>query len=227
MALSEKQVEVVYFIEQKFWETGRIPTNEVIAERFAVALNTVKGWWQTGTFREALVKRGVDFNPEQSSDLLTPIQLQLANVMLNTHDNRSEREKLNSLDVTSQQYHSWLRQPAFQNYLRKRAEAMFSAADFKAFQALSAEAAGGDVSALKLFFEMRGIYNPRVQIDVNVEAILMRVVEIIATHVKDPGTLEAIANDLERLQGRELPAAPVGTFDNALEVASTVSGFNL
>lgn len=198
-SLSESQVEVVYYLEQKFWETGRIPTDDAVAERFHLNVSTVKGWWKDSTFREALVSRGVDFNPEQSSDLLTPLQLQLANVMLNVHDNRSEREKLESVGVSSQQYHSWLRQPQYQNYLRKRAEAMFSAADYKAYQALSSEAVGGDVSALKLFFEMRGIYNPRVQVDVNIEMVLSRVVEIIATHVKDPGILEAIAADLERL----------------------------
>lgn len=205
--LSQTQVEAVYWIEQKFWETGLLPSEEKLAEHLDVTLGTVKGWWLNATFREALVKRGVDLTPEQSSQVLLPLQLQAANIMLNVHDSRSEREKLNELGISSQKWMAWLRQPAFQEYLRKRAESMFSANDYKAFAALGAEAAGGDVSALKLFFEMRGIYNPRVQIDVNVEVVLARVVEIISTHVKDPLALQAIADDLDRL---ELGAPQVG-----------------
>lgn len=198
-SLSETQIEVVYWIEQQFWSTGYVPTVDSLAERFSILPATIKKWWESSSFREALVSRGVDFNPDASRDALSPLQLQLANVLLNTHDNRSEREKLESVGVSSQKYHGWLRDPAFVNYLRKRAEVMFSANDYKAFQALSAEAANGDVSALKLFFEMRGIYNPRVQVDVNIEMVLTRVVEVIALHVKDPGILEAIATDLGRL----------------------------
>lgn len=219
-SLSQLQVEAVYWIEQKFWETGSIITNEKLADHLNCSIATVKGWWLDGTFREALVKRGVDLSPETSSEVLTPEQLQLANILLNIHDTRSEREKLNEIGISSQKFNTWLRQPAFQSYLRKRAEAMFSAADYKAFQALGAEAAGGDVSALKLFFEMRGIYNPRVQVDVNIEVVLTSVVEIIAKHVKDPATLEAIATELDAL---ETGGARVGT--PALPM--TTGGFEL
>lgn len=201
MALTQIQAEAVYWIEQKFWETGLLVSNEKLSEHLDVNLGTVKGWWVSSDFREALVKRGVDLlDPSKSAEVLTPEQLQAANMMLNLHDTRSEREKLTELNLTPQKWMAWLRQPSFQGYLRHRAEAMFSANDYKVFAALVGEASGGDVSAMKLFFEMRGIYNPRVQVDVNVEVFMVNVFEIITKHVKDPKVLEAIANDFEALE---------------------------
>lgn len=209
--LSERQLAVLCFVEQTFWTTGGVPTNEKISETLDISVSAVKKYWENPTFRAALSARGVDFSPARSKGLLTVMQLTLANSLLNLHDKRSTREKLKELSITPQQYNAWLATPAFRDYLAQRGEQLFGAHDHEAYAALLSGATGGDVPALKLFFEMRGIYNPKVNVEVNLPQVLGQVVEIIARHVSDPGILAAIADELEVLEtgGRGLrPRTP-------------------
>lgn len=202
--LTEGQVDALVAIEQLFWEHGNLPTDEVIAQLTGLSLTTVKSYWSNETFKAAVEFKGIPLDGGRSQQLLTMKQLEVANRLLNIHDARSVREKLQEVGVSSQQYHAWLRQPAFKNYLAKRGEELFKSADHEAYTALLQVVRGGDVSGLKLFFEMRGIYNPKVQVDVNLGTVLVRVVEIISRYVRDPETLQNIANDLESL---DLPGA--------------------
>lgn len=205
--LSDRQYKILAYIEQAFWTNGAIPTNEKISEILEIPLHFIKKCWEDQTFRTALTHRGVDFSPERSKGLLTPVQLTLANSLLNMHDKRSVREKLKECGVTSSTYNGWLSAPAFRNYLASRGEQLFGSHDHEAYAALLGVATAGDVSALKLFFEMRGIYNPKVSVEVNIPQVLGQVVEIITRHVTDPGTLAAIAEDIAALQtGGHRPA---------------------
>jgi hypothetical protein len=197
--LTEQQSRALAFIEQAFYSHGGLPTNDQIAETLGISAGTIARYWQNESFRAALAKRGIDLSPEASKGLLTPKQLHVANMMLNMHDKRSPREKLKEADVTSQQYHVWLRQSAFQNYLKRRAEELFKASDSEAYMSLIETVRGGDVNAIKLFFEMRGVYTPRAQLDVNVESVMVRVIEIVAKHVQDGVVLQKIADDIEAL----------------------------
>ena len=199
-SFTSEQIDVITCIEQLWWEHGQLPTDERVAERTGVSIESIKRYWKLDHFRTALLHRGVDINPERSAGLLTPIQLMLANMLLNTHDTRSVREKLKELQVSSQQYHAWLRTPAFQQHLAKRGEEMFKSIDWEAYDALAGAVRSQDVSALKLFFEMRGIYTPKKEIDINLDVVLVKVVEVIARHVHDPAILQAIANDMELLE---------------------------
>lgn len=196
-SLSEQQVLVVNAIEQIFWETGSIPALERIAEITGVRIETIRTYWKNDLFREALSLRGVRIDQQQENKLLTTKQLQVANMLLNIYDKRSDRQKFEEAGVSPQQVSAWRRDPVFQSYLTKRAEQLFSSSDSDAFKALIETMKGGDVSALKLFMEMRGKYNPRVQLDINIEQVLVRVVEVISRHVVDPATRMAIANDLQ------------------------------
>lgn len=213
MALTDNEVKIVTFIDQRFWETGGLVSDEVIAETCKVSLQLVKNAWKKGDFRQALIARGVDLTPDSSRDLLTPTQVLLANLLMNVGDKRSVREKCEMLQISTQQYTAWLRQPAFSQYLRRRAESAFAATDFQAYQSLSNLVEEGDFNGIKLFFEMRGIYNPKMQVEVNVTQVVVELIEIVAKHVQDPLILEAIAHDVEKLElgnGRELDAIGIG-----------------
>jgi hypothetical protein len=106
--------------------------------------------------------------------------------------------KLKVLNISTQQYTAWMNDPSFQNYLRKRAESTFKSLDPIAYKTLQEMVEGKDFNALKLFFEMRGIYNPRVDVTINVENVLQKVIEVVSKHV-DPITMAAIADELEGL----------------------------
>lgn len=199
-ALSPKHISILSYIEQRFYETGLIPTTSNVANTLNLKEPDVKLAWQNERFRKALLARGLDLSRLEDLDLLTPVQLALANLLLNIHDKTSLRQKLEVLNVTTQQYNAWMRSPGFQNYLRKRAEETFKGADSEAYLGLVKAIQGGDVKAIQLFFEMRGIYNPKVTLDINIEVVLTKVIEIISRHVTNPAILSAIATDFEQLE---------------------------
>lgn len=217
MSLSNEMVDVLTYVEQVWWEDNQIiPTDEKIAEMTGVSLQSIKGYWKNPDFRAALNARGVTFaNEADGGKALTYAQLQVANMLMNIMDKRSLREKLqaaNLPDVTPAKVGAWMRQPAFQEHLRKRANALFGDADVSANIALVKAIDGGDLKAVQLYMEMTGRYSPRSTVDVNVHSIIARVVEIISIHVREPATLEAIATDLESLmQGGSQAALPSST----------------
>lgn len=188
---------ILNYCEQVFWETGMVPTPEAVSDALSIKRERVLESFRNDKFKQSLATRGIDLTPGISGKVLDPRQILLANLLLNLHDRRSIREKLKLVQVSVQQYNAWMRQPQFIEYLRKRGEAIFKGSDHEAYLALTKAVSRGDVNALKLFFEMRGIYNPRLTIDVNIEAVMLRVVEIISKRVNDPDTLTAIADDLE------------------------------
>lgn len=223
--LSEKAIQVICLCEQMFWMHGAVPTQQVIAERLNVGLPTVKKYFEDEVFRTALRKRGVDLSPDASNGLLDVFQLTLANSLLNLHDKRSVREKLQEVGVTSQQYNAWLRDPAFSDYMRRRAEDLFQGKDHEVYAALLQNATSGNDKAIQLFFEMRGIYNPKLQVEVNLEQILQKVIEIIARHVQDPAILAAIADDMDTLD-TGAPRRATLSPPKALEARSVVLDFD-
>lgn len=230
--LTDNEVRILSLIEQRFWELGVIPTNEKVALDLKTTTQAVKKAWDKPYFRKAIAARGVDLDSTVTEGVLTPTQVVFANMLLNVHDKSSVREKLQAIStatgqsVTTQTYNTWLAQPAFSSYLRKRAEKTFAAHDFAAYNTLVSAIEGGDVNATMKFFEMRGIYSPRMEVSVNIEQVVVNLVEIVSRHVTDPSILEAIAVDIERLdlfnKGSQaaLQALPV-------EVLSPSSGISL
>lgn len=203
--LSSQAITLLNYCEQVFWEAGLLPTPENCSEELGLGRETVNKWFKDQTFRTQIATRGMD--PEQlifpgklikESKALSPRQIIVANLMLNLHDKRSEREKLHEVQVSPQQYSAWLRQPAFVEFLRKRGEALFSASDFLAYKSLINNVKAGDNKALELFFSMRGIYNKSVNVNLNIDVVLTQVIEIVARHVT-PQVMNLIAAELEQV----------------------------
>jgi len=204
--LTESELSILAFVEQVFWETGYVPTKERVIEGLDPLKQTrtrtkVNKAWDNPRFQSALEMRGLEF--KNDGKLLSPTQLLLVNMLLNVEDKKSLRQKLDMIGVKMTQYQSWLRDPAFNRYLVMRTEQMFEHSDHEAYKALIQSVMRGDVAALKLFFEMRGIWSPRLDININIETVVYRLVEIVGKHVKNPEILQAIANEVESL---ELPA---------------------
>lgn len=207
MALTNEQLKVLAYIEQVFWETGYVPSNEKIAHDLCMNKTAVQRYYENPDFRAAAIARGVDIDPDKSTRALEPKQILAANLMMNTLDKKNMREKLKMIGVTPQQFAAWKRQVPFQEYLKKRAEAVFHSSDPDAYLALAKAVESGDLNAVKLHFEMRGIYNPRLQVDVNIEGILVRVVDIVSKYVS-PEVLDKIADEFEGIMGPGMQALP-------------------
>lgn len=198
--LNERETLLLSYVEQVFWETGQIPSHEITVRATDLTLQEVQKTWEEPYFRYHLVQRGIDLTPTtQFRKFLTPRQLALANALLDTHDQRSVREKLKELSISTPTYNSWMRQEAFRAYLSKRVEATFQNTSTTAKQRLSELVDQKDLGAIKFYLEMVGEYNPKLQVDININTVMVKVVEVIATHIKDPIVLEAIATDLEAI----------------------------
>lgn len=206
--LTEKQVLLVNVVEQSFWEFGRIPTTDKLQELSGFTTQTIKKYFTLANFRAALLSRGIDLDAHTSEHLLTEKQLLVANMLLNLHDKRTEREKCEAAGITTQQLNAWRRDTKFAAYLQKRAESLFASSDPDAFKALVQSVKANDTQAIKLYMEMRGRYTPKSQVDVSVEQVLVTVVEVVSRHVKDPLTLQAIARDLQGISSSSSPQLP-------------------
>lgn len=205
MALTMQAVEALTYIEQVYYECGEIPTAEKIAEVTRINVVTIKAYWEDPDFRKAVLARGIVANATTDTQALTYPQLMFANMMMNPSDKRSVREKvkdpsLEGFGITVQQANGWMRSGFFQDHLRKRALALFGGAEASAYKGFVSAVESGDMNAIKMFFEMKNIYNPRVQVDFNISSVVVRIIEIVSNHVKDPGTLQAIANDIDGLE---------------------------
>jgi hypothetical protein len=198
-SLNEQDIEILFYMEQFYWKNGRLPSVEVVSQTLKIEPPEIRKTWLKDGFQESLVRMGVLSHVDKKDGVLTPKQAMLVNMLMNVEDKQSVRQKLAALDITSTQYNAWLRDPVFQEYLKLRTEQLFQFSDHEAYKSLLQAVTNQDVSAIKLFFEMRGIYNPRVQIDINIETVIYRVVEIVAKHIKDPIAIEAIARDIESL----------------------------
>lgn len=197
--LNDTDISIMAYLEQLYWTHGSVPTYEKIAEGLNLSVVRVRESWKKERFRNAVVARGIELD-RRGEDILSPAQITLVNMLLNVHDKNSLRQKLEACGISTAKYNAWLRDPAFQSYLKLRTEQLFEGSDHEAYKSLLEAVTDGDVQAMKLFFEMRGIYNPRLTVEVNIETVVYRVVEIVAKHIRDPQILEAIATEIETLE---------------------------
>jgi hypothetical protein len=214
------------FFEQYYWTHGRFPTYEQVLEAaeqdkelsgpsgaLAPLSGLSKDDWQkvtlSSTFVNSLVNRNMP--PSDTALLLSEEQITVANVMLDLHDKRSKLKKLTELGITTAQYNSWLKLPAYRAYCLQRAEDLLEQAQPQAHLSLIGNVERGDLGSIKYFNALTGRYREvsSGQPSVNVEVtntttsygqdVLVQVVEIIQRHVKDTAVLDAIASDILEL----------------------------
>lgn len=153
---------------------------------------------KTDVATEKMEKKGYDL---KKSDYLTPKQLAVANSILNLADRRSNRKKLEDFGVSSAQFGNWKKSAKFNAYLRERSEESLGNAVSDVHMALIDSASSGDVSAMKLFYEITGRHTSGSQQITNVKTMLIQVIEAVQRHVKDPAVLQAIAADIQLSSG--------------------------
>jgi len=204
-------MEVLSFIEQRYYETNLLPTKEAVCEKFNIDLRTFAGISRRSEFQNAFAARGLpSYKTLKANDkgLLTPIQLATANILLNTHDRNTIRKKLAALNVTSTQFQAWQKQAAFMDYLRNESIARFNNADVDARTNLVKLVQDADLQAIKYYFELSGVYSPNAQPILDLSRILASVLEILVKYLA-PAELLEVANQLEgTLNGELVPVEP-------------------
>jgi len=206
--LTEEEYDLLGFLEQYYLTNASLPTVEV-CDSLGIDAVIYVGALKKDRFRTALLDRGV---PERvlpdrpvggswKDSALTEEQLLCANVLLDLSDNRSRRKKLTELGITTQKYETWLRDPVFSGYLRKRSEALLGDTQHEAHLALVDRVKSGDLGAVKYYNELTGRYVPasaKAAVGAfDSKMILMRVIEILQIHLSDqPEVLQNVARDL-------------------------------
>lgn len=192
--MSEKEFDVLNFIEQEWLLHGQLPTAARVKE---LGLAT-EVWYKTLLEREDvrrnLLARGIRF--ADNKGVLTEQQLTAANVMLDLTDNRSRKKKLADLKIPTQLWESWLADPVFQDYLRQRSERIIGSNQHEAHLALLDRVRAGDMSAIKYFNEINGRYVQSRGDTVDLPGLIFRIIEIVQKRVSNNEEIMAIADDL-------------------------------
>lgn len=203
--MDNDKYELLCLIEQLYFQNGSIPTKEYLVN-LGITAKFYDKCIKDKAFRDGLLERGIRLTSIEGVDLtdwrnfaLTEEQLTVANVLLDLTDQRSRAKKLSELGISTAKYQAWLKDSAFQSYLRARAEGALDDNQHEAHLALIDRVVSGDVNAIKYFNELTGRYVQSKDSNLDVMSVLMRVVEIVQKHVKDPVALAAIGNELINL----------------------------
>lgn len=207
MALSSQQLNFVNFVEQRFYlsESGTIPSAFECASELGLSEQTAKKYYSDPDITGALERRGIDLGDHLHH--LSPEQLVACQLALSTTDTRSLRKKLDEAGIKASQWDAWKKLPKVQKYLRIRAEEGLGTAIATAEVALAKNAESGDLNSIKYLMEMTGRWSSKTVGELNVNFLLMKILEILQTHITDPVMLQSISEDLLSLAGG--PVAPV------------------
>lgn len=225
-ALTEVEYELLSYFEQVWLETGLLITQDKAAIDYGIPVELFKAAWNKPEFKRELDLRGITVKSAVNGEkwrlkALTELQLTAANVMMDFQDTRSQKKKLADLGVSTAQWQSWLKDRAFQDYLRQRAENILGDNTHEAHLALIDRVRSGDMSAIKYYNEITGRYVPTKDNNVNVQLILVRVLEIIQKYVQDVRVQDLIAQEFLGLATPEVPALSPGNVVNIV-VGETV-----
>lgn len=195
--LSPEAHELLNFLEQYWYLYGQLPTKEKCVEKEACSAAVYDNWVPREIFREAMRRRDIPVPGESKNNgVLSEHQLIVANALFDTHDTRSQVKKLKELRCSPRTYQAWLRDPAYQEYIRTRSENLLGDNQHESHLALLDRVKSGDINAIKYYNEITGRYIPNNKDSVDVNAVLHRILEIIQIHVKDPAVLGAISQDM-------------------------------
>lgn len=210
--LTRVEFNFVLLCHQYFIRKGVFPTYEGFYAEYpnsGLSRHDYLEYLSNNVVLSALSARGCSPETEETSSLdrylLSEEQVAVANVMLDTLDKRSRIKKLTELGISTATYNKWLRDPNYRKYVLDRSEALLLENQHVSHMSLIERVSQGDLGAIKYFNSLTGRFaekqNAAVQINNYGSDILIKVVEVIQRHIKEPEILEAIASDILRLTG--------------------------
>jgi len=126
-------------------------------------------------------------------------------LVLDYHDKRSLKAKLNSLQLTTLTWNQWLKDPKFKDKLRKEIDKRFGDLESDAKLSLAQLVVSGDLNAIRYFHEFAGLYRPESETVINLTRVVSRLMEVLVKYLT-PEQLEEVANVIEVgvTEGKEL-----------------------
>lgn len=218
--LTEAESQLSTFVAQNYALTGELLTAAAAFKDFGIPVGMFQKALDNTEFVEALKERGIifeRFNDDWTALSLTPIQLLVANCLLDLTDTRSQKKKLQDLDTSTATYQSWLKDPVFKDYIHRRAEQLIGENQHEVDTALLDRIRAGDLKAIAYYNEYTGRYVPvsKTQTaNIDIAAIIVKVIEIIDEHVTDKNDKLRVGEELKKLISmRNMASAIVGEHD--------------
>ena len=197
-AKGELHNRLLAYALQFYHKLDKFPSIEKAAADLKVTVSEIEKLWNSEKFQSALAKQGIILR-EDDDGLLTFEQLIVANELVASTNKRTVRQTLEVLEITQAQYEGWLRDPVFQKYLKEKTKGILDASEYAAHRGLAQAVETGDLKAIQWFYELKGLWSPRLTVDFNVDVMISKVVDIIVKYVKDDETIKAIAKDIGEL----------------------------
>lgn len=177
---------------EDFWHSHkRYPTDLELSAKFGFDEQQLLQLRHSKFYNNALKNRGIS----QNSTEFTSKQIAAMTLITNFMDPRPPQAKLASIGVTVEQYNGWKSDTKFMEALRARADDLLGNVYPEAQAQLAKKVASGDFQSLKFYYEITGrAQSPE---SINLKMAVVKIVEAIQKHVKDPAILQAIANDVQ------------------------------
>lgn len=212
--LDERQWDFVCYVDQYWRENECFPSDSEIRDGTGVSEKELPSFLADELVLKNLEVRGIDPFKDRPDSVtgkpadrrkgnlsrLSDIQLATVSVLLNPADRRSRTEKLSDLGVTPTQFSGWKKNRIFANYMKKQSNALLSEWMPEIKHSMVNAALAGDYRTQKLILEMTGEYTGvQAQSNVNFQALIMRLVEVVQKHVTDPVALSNIAKEISEI----------------------------
>lgn len=212
-SLNHNQLSFVTTIHYIYGLNGKFPTRHELMKEFFYNEEELDTYLNDPMVIKAIEERGITF-PYKALGIeppvgtptspLSPLQLVVANMMLDLTDTRSDRKKLQDAGITTATYQMWLRDPVFSDYLRNRAENLIGDVQHEAMLSLVDRVRSGDLNAVKYYHALTGRYvedkgNGGSNTVGDLQQIIIRIIEIITEEVDDQDTAFRISDRLKGL----------------------------
>lgn len=177
---------------ETFWHTHkRYPGDGELAEQFGFDAADLQRLHASKFYLNCLKDRGISHEPKY----FTETQVAAISLITNIYDQRPNAAKLAAIGVTPEMYNGWMQNPAFKDELTRRAEEIMDNVFPDAQAALAKQVRNGNINALKFYYEITGRANSPETI--NLKLTVVKLIEAVQKHVKDPALLAAIAGEIQ------------------------------
>lgn len=175
-----------------FWHTyKRYPSDTELCAEFGFSAFDLERLHSSKFYLECLKTRGI----AHKRKYFTEKQVAAISLITNIYDPRPNAAKLAAIGVTPEEYNGWMSNPDFKQELTNRADEILDNVYPDAQAALAKRVKQGDVPALKFYYEITGrAASPET---VNLKMTVVRLIEAVQKHVKDPELLAAIASEIQ------------------------------
>ena len=214
--------DFITIIHMEYSLLGHLPSLTYLFDEYGYTSAEVQVYFKDETVVQALNDRGITINAKQLEPVgipelveahtvskhapkLTPLQLVVANTLLDVRDTRSEKKKLQDCGVSTGKYNMWLKDANFAGYLKDRAESMLGEGHHEALMAMMDKVRAGDTKALSMYFEMTGRFVSQTGSNQGTtgihdfQNIIIRIVEILSEEIDDPALAARISDRLKNL----------------------------